>query len=76
MGINNYAHLLAACSTRGISALGQQSENRSASSAGTHSLYNSTGPNQTRKSVEEEGEDYLNQRGFSKRNTVVIYSLF
>lgn len=54
----------------GISVFGQQSENRSASSAASHPLHNSTGPAEGCRSVEEEGENYLNQRGSFKRNTV------
>uniref|UniRef100_A0A915D956 non-specific serine/threonine protein kinase n=1 Tax=Ditylenchus dipsaci TaxID=166011 RepID=A0A915D956_9BILA len=50
LGLNGYAHLLAACSTMEYQlAVGSQ---------------------QPRRSVEEEGEHYLNQRGNSKRNTV------
>ncbi|KAH7711196.1 Protein KIN-29 [Aphelenchoides avenae] len=62
LGLNGYAHLLAACSTLGITAAADR--NGAGPSAGPsigHSV------NQT---VEEEGEHYLSQHGASKRNTV------
>ncbi|KAI1732218.1 protein kinase domain-containing protein [Ditylenchus destructor] len=69
LGMNGYAHLLAACSTMGVSAAGGTLPDRSASSASaTHPSYTSN--IQPRRSVEEEGESYLSQRGSSKRNTV------
>uniref|UniRef100_A0A914D6B2 non-specific serine/threonine protein kinase n=1 Tax=Acrobeloides nanus TaxID=290746 RepID=A0A914D6B2_9BILA len=59
LGLNNYAHLLAACSTIGTSGTDQVN--------GT--IRASLQP-QPQPSFEEEGESYLEHYGSSKRNTV------
>ncbi|KAE9555339.1 hypothetical protein FO519_001421 [Halicephalobus sp. NKZ332] len=57
LGLNSYAHLLAACSTIGMTA--------------TDRGINTPIAGQTpRPSVEEEGQLYLNHYGSSKRNTI------
>lgn len=59
LGLNNYAHLLAAYSTTGASGADQPMVN------GT--MRSSLHP---QPSFEEEGESYLELHGSSKRNTV------
>nr|CAD2136558.1 unnamed protein product [Meloidogyne enterolobii] len=84
LGLNSYAHLLAACSTMGVGSGGGNGsggpDTRCSSSQGTSSSprqvlqtqpHRSSCHQQPRRSVEEEGESYLlGQRGANKRNTV------
>ena len=82
LGLNSYAHLLAACSTLGMGGTGTSSsggagDTRCSSSQGTSSSPRQPPPqhrssfHQQPRSVEEEGEFYLSgQRGSGKRNTV------
>lgn len=73
LGLNNYAHLLAACSTMGISATEDNVKKCSTItdtqnlSTASPTLYNQSG-----RSVEEESETYFSQQGFLKRNTVSL----
>ncbi|KAL7070169.1 hypothetical protein ACQ4LE_010580 [Meloidogyne hapla] len=82
LGLNSYAHLLAACSTMGVGGGGGTGsggpDTRCSSSQGTSSSPRQAPQTQPphrssyhQRSVEEEGESYLvGQRGANKRNTV------